>query len=475
MSGPNQHVIILGAGASGLSLAWRLASNHVKVDILESGDIVGGLAGTIREDGYCLDFGPHSFFSEDRQILSTVLDLFGNRLPAQARSVKFFFNGKYLDYPLTPFGVLFQMGVLSGLRAAMSFLYSRIRPRRVVTAEGEDESVEDWAINSFGDYLYRSFFKPYTEQFWKVSCRELSARSIPSHTRMSFLKTLQVILRRRVSKADPSLIEREQLPTYYPVTGFGEITEKVAQVVSQAGGTIHLNSRANEVRETGDGTIQVLYSQNGQNRQIESTHLVSTIPLHLFVEMMRPEPSSQVMSSADRMDYRALVTLGLVTEKQDILDCGYIYLLDRPYNRISEMNKFSSGTSPPGDNILCLEVCCLRDSAGWNASKEELLEMCIPSLAADRILLPGDIKKLLLAKAPCAYPIYRKDYAGHLERLMGEVARRKNMFTLGRSGEFMYMDSDKCMRRAFDFGDRLLRELGIEPDPQPGVNVDIAS
>ena len=65
------HVIILGAGASGLSLAWRLASNGVQVDVLESHSQVGGLAGTVREGYYYLDYGPHSFFSEDRAILRT--------------------------------------------------------------------------------------------------------------------------------------------------------------------------------------------------------------------------------------------------------------------------------------------------------------------------------------------------------------------------------------------------------------------
>ena len=69
-----------------------------------------------------------------------------------------------------------------------------------------------------------------------------------------------------------------------------------------------------------------------------------------------------------------MVALGLVTHKQNILGCSYIYQLDRPYNRISEMNKFSPGTSPPDENLLMLEICCLRDSAGWRASKEELFE-----------------------------------------------------------------------------------------------------
>ncbi len=463
------HVIVLGAGASGLSLAWRLATNGVEVDVLESSDIVGGLAGTVRQDGYCLDFGPHSFFTEDDQILSAALNLFDPPIAPKPRTVKFCFRGNYLDYPLAPTNVLMQMGIVAGFRAAMSFLYSKMVPARSVVQDGEDETVEDWAINNFGRYLYNSFFKPYTEQFWKVSCRELSARSIPSHTRMSFLNTLKVLLRRRLSKVDPSLIEREKLPTYYPKTGFGEFMEKIAGELTAAGGKIHLGSRATKIEELEEGNVRVTFERGEQTHEMEGSYLVSTIPLDRLTQMLHPVVSDEVLTSADKLDYRAMVTLGLVTKRQDVLPCSYIYYLDRPYNRITEMNKFHPDTSPPGENLLLLEVCCLRGSAGWNATKEELFDMCAASLTSDRIITAGDVTRLLILKAPYAYPIYRKDYAGHLERLLGEVERRKNIETLGRTGEFMYMDSDKCMRRSFDFGDRLLRDFGIEPNAQPGM------
>ncbi|REJ66793.1 MAG: hypothetical protein DWQ31_13330 [Planctomycetota bacterium] len=464
------HVIILGAGASGLSLAWRLATNGVRVDVLESTEIVGGLAGTVRKDGYSLDFGPHSFFTEDDQILSATLGLFEPPLTPLPRTVKFYYRGGYLDYPLTPTNVLLQMGLLAGFRATFSFLYSKLSPKKRTVRDGEDQTVEQWAIDNFGRYLYESFFKPYTEQFWKVPCTELSARSIPSHTRTSFMNTLKVLLRRRLSKVDPSLVEREKLPTYYPRTGYGEITENIAAKIEAAGGKIHLNSRATQVSELSDGLVGVTFEKrSGQTEVIEGTYVVSTIPLHLFVDMLSPAAAPEVLESTNHLDYRAMVTLGLVTERQDVLPCSYIYHLDRPYNRITEMNKFHPDTSPPGENILLLEVCCLRGSAGWNATKEELFDMCAASLAADRIITAGDVTKLLILKAPYAYPIYRKDYAGHLKRLLGEVERRSNMATLGRTGEFMYMDSDKCIRRGFDFGDRLLEEFGITPSPQPGT------
>lgn len=452
--------IILGAGVSGLSLALRLKG--VNVSVLESNKTVGGLAGTLREDSYCMDIGPHSLFSDDTEILDAILSLFEKKLIAKPRNVKFYYKDKYLDYPLTAQSVLFQMGLWSGMRVGLSFLKSKAFTKKHKSIEGEEETVEDWAIKSFGKHLYKTFFKPYTEQFWKMSCTELSSRTIPTHTRMSFINTLRLLLRRRFTEADSSLIEREMLPTYYPDSGFAEIPERIARAAEEKEAQIHTACRAIRVDEVQGAGVRVLYESNGEQKEIEGSHVVSTIPLTEFVKMLNPPAPAEILASADRLDYRALTVLGMVTNKQKILNCGYIYVLDRPYNRVAEMNEFSSVTSPDGENIIAIEIPCLRNSPAWTAPKEELFDMCIGSLAKDGILAPGDVKHLLLIRAPHAYPIYRKDYAVHLKRLLDYINERRGISTLGRTGEFIYMDIDKCMRRAFDFADKLVKYYGLE-------------
>jgi len=451
-----QQVIILGAGFSGLSLAWRLSTQGIRVCVLESEGTLGGLAGTLRQDGYCMDVGPHSFFTEDTYILDTVLGLFNNKFPSKPRQVKFYYQGKYLDYPLSAYNVLIQMGIRSGIRTVLSFLKSKTFPKRHPTIEGQDETVEAWAIRSFGEHLYNSFFKPYTEQFWKLPCSELSSRSIPTHTRMSFFNTLLLLFWKRVGTTDASLIERETLPTYYPDSGFGEIADKLADAVQQNGGRIYLKSRATGIDTLSYNRMRVRFECNGEQKEMEGSHVVSTIPLNRFVMMLNPLAPPDVVASARKLDYRALTALGMVTEKQNILNCGYIYVLDRPYNRITDMNQFSPHTSPSGENIIMVEIPCHRDSPAWTATKEELFNMCIGSLAEDRFLGPGDVKRLLLVRASNAYPIYRKDYAPNLRQVLDFINRTEGISTLGRTGEFMYMDVDKCMRRAFDSADQLI-------------------
>lgn len=449
-----RHVIILGAGISGLSAAWRLSDNGVKVDVFESDLSVGGLAGSIREDGYCLDIGPHSFFSDDQQIVNIVRGLFKNKLQPNPRSVKFYYKGRYIDYPLTAQGVLFQMGLGSGMRAALSFLKGRLFPYKLIAVNGDDETVEDWAITSFGEYLYRTFFKPYTEQFWKVPCSELSSRSIPTHTRMSFVNTLKLLFHQKIDKSKKSLIEREMRPTYYPDTGFVEIAEQIAKLIKRNQGHIHLGCEVTGVTELPDRKMRIFYQCNGQQKEMESDYVISTIPLPLLAKMISPPVPPEVIAPANKLEYRSLVVLGMLTQKQKILNCGYTYLLDRPFNRIFEMNEFSIHTSLSGENIIAVEIPCLRDSTIWTATKEELFNMCIAAMAEDGFIAPGDVKRLFLAKAPYAYPIYRKDYAVHLNRFMDYLKKYKSLATLGRCGEFMYMDIDECMKRAFDFVDR---------------------
>ena len=55
----------------------------------------------------------------------------------------------------------------------------------------QGDNFQAWAKNNFGDYMYKIFFKPYTEQFWGVPCEELSTDCVPQVTKTSFMKTLK--------------------------------------------------------------------------------------------------------------------------------------------------------------------------------------------------------------------------------------------------------------------------------------------
>jgi len=58
VSGPTNHVVIVGAGLAGLSAALRLAGAGRKVTVVERQSVPGGRNGLLNKDGYAFDTGP---------------------------------------------------------------------------------------------------------------------------------------------------------------------------------------------------------------------------------------------------------------------------------------------------------------------------------------------------------------------------------------------------------------------------------
>jgi phytoene desaturase len=58
VTGPTDHVVIVGAGLGGLSAAMRLAGAGRRVTVLERESVPGGRAGLLELDGYRFDTGP---------------------------------------------------------------------------------------------------------------------------------------------------------------------------------------------------------------------------------------------------------------------------------------------------------------------------------------------------------------------------------------------------------------------------------
>ncbi|MSR76716.1 MAG: hypothetical protein EXS63_00600 [Candidatus Omnitrophica bacterium] len=456
-------VIIFGAGVSGLTLGWKLAKQNYQVRILEASSQVGGLAGTIRQKGYCLDFGPHSFFTDDEEISKIFHHLFPSPLPPLSRRVRFRYQGKYLDYPLTAQSVLFQMGLHQGLKALGSFLITRFAPSKEPPLH--EQSVKDWAVRHFGRHLYETFFKPYTEQFWKIPAEDLSAQSIPTSTRTGFFKALHLMLQKNSPGKNPSLMERETLPTFYPSTGYGELPERILAEFLRAGGKLVLDSKVTGLEHLPSNEFRIETVENQTITNYLADIVVSTIPLPVLIQTLEPAVSPEVRDAANRLKYRPLIVLGLMTSKQKVLrDWMYVYFLDRSYNRIFETSQFSSSACPPGKNLLALEIPCSFQDPLYCATAEDLLEKVLPDLHRDGLLERGDIEGMMLVKSKYAYPIYHLEYRKHLALVHQYLSSIPNLHILGRTGEFRYMDADRCMRFALELFGKIDQH---QPDKLP--------
>ncbi len=460
-------IIVIGGGISGLSSAWKLSEKGYKVDVVESDTSIGGLAKSIKIENYYFDIGPHSFFTEDKEIFKEVMDLFEDEqgeIPYSKRSVKMMFKGKYVDYPLSAKSILIQMGILSTIMCSLSFAKSyigtSISSLFVKKTQDKNLTVKQWAIGNFGKYLYLNFFKPYTEQFWKIETSELSHRVIPSSKKLDFARTLKHLLINKyleLSKREPgklSLVERESLPSYYPKKGFGEIANRIGKKIKNNGGEIHISQEVDKIIVNSNNFFEV----KTKDKTFFSDLVISTLPLNRVITKIKPLHETKIIQSAKKLEYLSLIMLYLITKKKNVLGCQYCYFLDRPYNRISETNLFSENLSPQDENVLAVEISCHFESETWKSSDEKIFSNCIQGIEKDNFLKKTDIINYKVIRVPSVYPIYKKDYEIHLKETEKYFTKIKNFFSIGRQGQFYYGDIDQMIRFGFDAADKIIRD-----------------
>ena len=151
-------------------------------------------------------------------------------------------------------------------------------------------------MNRFGERLYRTFFKDYTEKVWGVPCTEINAAWGAQRIKgLSVTKALAHALTAPFrsstdtaqKRTETSLIER----FLYPKLGPGQMWEAVAREVTARGGEIHLRHRVVGIERTGltVTAVTVRDETHRRARRIACDYLLSTLPVRDLAAMLLPE------------------------------------------------------------------------------------------------------------------------------------------------------------------------------------------
>lgn len=463
-------ILILGGGISGLSAGWKLSEKGFPVEVMEIKDEVGGLAHTVKKEGRFFDYGPHYFFSENSKLLNEVKSLFreefGEDMIQLERNVKLMFKGKFLKYPLDIKNILLEIPLYESFLIGVSYLITQFieSTKKAFHKETPDYNFEIWAKKNFGSYLYRIFFKPYTENYWGISCKKLSPASLPTHTKLSFFKTLKLIFNRSESEKNLSLAERETtLPLNYPKKGIGMISDAMALRIKKHKGKIHTGYAVKEIKRADNGKFIVTAETKGKTKKFNADFVISTIPLPFMVPMLRPSAPADVLESLKKLNFLSLVVLYVVIPKREILNCGYLYFVGRPYNRVSDASKFSPYLCRPDENMAAIEISCHTIDPVWRYNQKQLFEHCIKHLEKDHLIKRKEVKKIFSLRARCAYPIFLCGYENQLQKTLDFINSIPNFKVLGRVGSFRYIDLDHSVGQAFELVDKILPELNKKP------------
>ena len=171
------HCIIIGAGLSGLSLAWylkRFSKNAFKITILESENRAGGKAWTDRRDGFLIEKGVNGVLDNKPSTIELAKELGLSLLKSNdASRIRFVVRDKRLvRLPDSP-GSFLKSEVLSLSGKLRLFCEPFIKK----APEGLDESLASFAKRRLGEEAYNYLIDPMASGIYAGNPERLSLKA----------------------------------------------------------------------------------------------------------------------------------------------------------------------------------------------------------------------------------------------------------------------------------------------------------
>jgi protoporphyrinogen oxidase len=434
------HIMILGGGPAGLAVGYYAKKSDLRFTIIEAGDRVGGNAVTLRHKDFLFDSGAHRFHDKDSQVTAEVKALLAEQLKQVDRPSQIYHNGKFTDFPLSPFNLVRNLGLVSFARATVEVLQSRLRSRRVV------DSFEDFALSTYGRTIADRFLLGYSEKLWGAPCSGLSPAIAGARMKGLDLKTFvkEVAFGRR-TKA-----EHLDGAFYYPDSGFGTISEKLGEICGRDNIRLQAAVTGIQCEDQRIASVQINEHQN-----VATDEVVSTLPLDRLLQILDPAPPAEVMAVARHLRYRNVVLVAVFLDRPSVTRSATVYFPEPsfPFTRLYEPNNRYSNMSPPGKTSLVAEIPCQAEDATWTMDDSELSDLVTSAILRIGWITRDEIIDTAVARMPYAYPILERGFEQRVNRILSYLGRFSNLQLAGRSGRFLYTHVHDMMRTGMEIVD----------------------
>lgn len=501
--------LIVGAGPAGLTAAYELLlRSDIKPIIIEKSNQIGGLSKTVVYKGNRIDIGGHRFFSKS----DVVMKWWQNILPIQGavskdtlstdiyyqrkkttvtfstngpdpektdhvmlirkRLSRIFFLRNFFDYPISLNGkTISNLGFIRIFKIFISYLWVKLFPVKKII------SLEDFFISRFGNELYKTFFKDYTEKVWGIPCTKIPAEwgaqriKELSITRAIF-HAIKSIFKQRNSieqkDTDTSLIEQFMYPKFGP----GQMWEIVASLIKEKGGEIIMSADVVKIDSNNHKITTITYRCNETNNEIniEGDYIFSSMPIKELMICMGEVVPAAVKEISDGLQYRDFITVGLLLNKLKIknetknktlnnlvLD-NWIYIQEKEVKvgRIQIFNNWSPYMVADKNKVwIGLEYFCNEGDELWEKKDVDFITFAIDELHSIDIIDKKDVLDSTIIKVPKTYPAYFGSYL-QFDEIKKFTNKFENLFLVGRNGMHKYNNQDHSMLTAITAVDNII-------------------
>jgi oxygen-dependent protoporphyrinogen oxidase len=418
------NIVIVGAGISGLSLAYRLQERlpEAEITVLERDSRPGGTAWTVREQGFQIDLGPNGFLDTKPTTLQLCRDIgLGDRLTAASDAAarnRYLFLGDRLRLLPGGLGAFLSTGLISW-RGKISLLLERFRNSR---HDSRDESIDAFArrragkeaAEVFADAMVTGIFAGDPSLLSLPACFPRIAELERNHG--SVLKGLAQTAKIRRTEAEANGQRYERPGKMWSLReGMGALSETLAAKLRRP--PLYRVDIRGLRREGGSAQPRWLVTGEGADCW-RADAVVLCCPAYQQAQILA-EVDQELSDTIGQIAYNRIAVVALGYRRTDVptsLD-GFGFItpqrLERDVLGVQWCSSIYPGRAP--DDAVLLRAMCggwrRADMVGWDDAR------LLDSLHAELRLAMG------IAAAPIYHKIIRWDRAipqyhvGHLERV----------------------------------------------------------
>lgn len=374
-------IAVIGAGAMGLSAAYKLAKEGHEVTIFERASEIGGLAGSLEVQGTKLERFYHHSFATDKalQQLSAELGL-GDKLYYKGLTTGIFYKGKQYNFG-TPLEMMAfpPVPLLDRIKFGISSTYMRFLKDY---APLESVNALEWSRKYAG--------KKSTEVIWEPLLRSKFGRHADS-----------------ISAA--WLWGRVHFRTFklgYMQDGFDQLYAALADKITEMGGTILFEQNIKSITQK-SAKDPVVIRMDGSRKKYEFDRAIVTTSLPILNQLIgAPAPKRQPTYLA--------ATCFVLELKKSLVPYYWLSVNDTdfPFLVVVEQTRLSSTDDYNGRHVVYIGNYLETDDRRYTEDPKKLLDEWIPYIKKiNPDFKKSDILKWHFSKAPFAQAVITPDYS----------------------------------------------------------------
>jgi len=427
-------VVILGAGLTGLSLAYNLEQNNFfDFQIYEKEDSPGGLLRSFKQDDFTFDFTGHLLHVNNEifyNFLNKISDIKNFDLVTRRSCIHI--NNKTIPYP-------YQMN-LAGLEnnKIIEAINGFVNRKKSI----KPKSFHDWVLKHFGAGIGKQFFFPYNQKLLAFNVKKIT----PSWTGRFVPKVdLKTILKGAFEQNISGIGYNNQF--YYPKKdGIQFLIDKLRKSLKSK---IHTNYNAKKI----DIINKTVQFENGHTQKYET--LITTIPLDLLLKSIKEKPNTNLKKISKKLTCNSVINFNLGFDIKSLSNKHWKYFPENkyPFYRIGFWHNINSNSAKENCSAIYGETSFIPGTK-TETQINNLTKKSINSALTTLNLTKNNIVTEKLLHLPHAYVIYDFWREQNLEKLLNRL-KKLSIHSIGRYGEWKY----SSMQEAFLDGARAAEQI----------------